>query len=252
MRKIALGVLGGFGALVIACGGSDPAPAAPSAPSAPSAPAASAPATPAAPAAPATPAAPAAPSPTPAASAAPAAAPATPAAEAAYTDPNEHPDGFLLTPLFTKKTKPSSFPKKSAKDGECWTTVGITGDHGKDFPALLAACGTPTGLVEYVKPMEGKLHSKHDPRDVYKIPLVGGYCYRYFAVADSGISDLDLLIQKPGGALVGDDQTTSPVAIIESDKPWCVDEDQTLEFHVKVDGPGSGGYAFGIWARPGK
>jgi hypothetical protein len=225
-------------ASVTACGGGTPPPDAPAPPAAsPLAPSTTA-VTPPPPVAP--PIAPAAAPPPPAPS---------PAAEA-WSDPNEKPDGFVLAPLFDKKKSKASFPKKTANDADCWATVGVTGDHTKDYAAIVAACGAPTGLAEYVHPIEGKLHHLHDPRDVYKISLLGGYCYRYFAVADSGIADLDLLIEKPGGALVGDDKTNSPIAIIESDKPWCVDEDQTLEFHVQVDGPGSGGYLFGAWARP--
>ncbi len=104
--------------------------------------------------------------------------------------------------------------------------------------------------MEYVKPVEGKLHHKHDPEDVFAMPVFAGYCYRYFAIADATISDLDLLIEKTGGALVGDDKTNSPYAIIDSEQAWCQDEDQSLEFHVCVDGPGKGGYTFGAWARP--
>jgi len=170
-----------------------------------------------------------------------------------YTDPNEKPDGFALTPLFDKRKTKSSFPKASADDATCWATVNVSGNHSTDYDAIVAACGMKTGLSEYAKPIEGKLHQKHDPRDVYTLKLLGGYCYRYFAVADAGITDLDLLIEKPGGALVGDDKTNSPIAIIESDKPWCVDDDQTLEFHVQVKGTsGTGGYSFGVWARPKK
>jgi hypothetical protein len=183
-----------------------------------------------------------------AATAAPAAAPA----QAAWSDPNEKPDGYELTALFDRKKSKASFPKKTVGDGECWTSVGVTGDHDKDFAAIVSACGTPTGLAEYAKPIEGKLHHEHDPRDVYKMKVLSGYCYRYFAVADNGIKDLDLLIEKPGGALVGDDKTTSPVVIIESDQPWCQDDDQTLEFHVEVKAGSSdtGGYVLGVWARP--
>ncbi|HEY2517635.1 MAG TPA: hypothetical protein VGI39_42490, partial [Polyangiaceae bacterium] len=141
-------------------------------------------------------------------------------------------------------------PKKAVGDEQCWSTVSPTGEHAKDYAALVAACGTPTGLAEYAKPVDGKLHHQHDPSDVFSLPVLAGYCYRYFAVADSSITDLDLLIEKPGGALVGDDKTSSPIAIIETGDTWCQDEDQTLEFHVKVDGPGKGGYTFGVWARP--
>jgi hypothetical protein len=227
---------------LIGCGGSTPASEAPSGANAAGL---SAPATPSQPAS-ATPSAPAAP----ATDAVPTVPPASVAAtDAKYDDPGEHPDGHEMEPLFTKAKKPT-FPKKTVNDRDCWASLGVSGQHDKDYQTIVNACGTPAGLVEYAKPVLGRLHHKHDPRDVYKLKLLGGYCYRYFAVADSGINDLDVLIQKPGGALVGDDKTSSPIAIIESDQPWCLDDDQTLEFHVKVDGVGTGGYVFGVWARP--
>jgi len=241
MRILGGTATGLIAASILACGGSAPPPDTPATanPPVPAAVAATAPAAAAHP-----------PEPVPAPSTAPPAVAPAPSASEAWSDPNEKPDGFALSPLFDKKKAKSSFPKKSANDAECWTAVVANGDHTHDYDAILAACGTPTGLAEYAHPIEGKLHHVHDPRDIYKLSLLGGYCYRYFAVADSGIADLDLLIEKPGGALVGDDKTNSPVAIIETDKPWCLDDDQTLEFHVQVDGPGSGGYLFGVWARP--
>jgi hypothetical protein len=231
-----------FGALVAACGGSPP-------------PAAEAPASNATAAAPASaPATATATGPATATATGPATATATKGAaeDAPLDDPNESagPITLAMAPEFDKSKGKTTFPKKATSDGECWTKVNVSGDHAKDYDAIVAACGAPTGLLEYAKPATGKLHHKHDPADVFAMPLLAGYCYRFFAVADSSINDLDLLIEKPGGALVGDDKTNSPIAIIESDKPWCMDDDLKVEFHVKVDGPGKGGYTFGVWARP--
>jgi len=217
------------------CGGDTPPPATPS--SASAAPAASTAASPAAASAPAS-------TPAPAASVA-AVDPDPP-----LDDPNEQAGPIAMAPEFDKSKAKSTFPKKAKPDAQCWSQVPATGDHAKDFQAIVAACGSPTGLIEYTKPVEGKLHHKHDPEDVFTMPVLAGYCYRYFAIADSTISDLDLLIEKKGGALVGDDKTNSPFAIIDTEQPWCQDEDQSLEFHVRVDGPGKGGYTFGVWARP--
>ncbi len=30
----------------------------------------------------------------------------------------------------------------------------------------------------------------------------------------------------------------------------CIDKDVQIEFVIAVEGPGSGGYGFGIWVRP--
>ncbi len=244
MRQTIVGaLLGAVGVMLLACGG-DATPPAASPPSAtPTA------ATPGAPAAPASPAAPAAAAPAPA----PAVAAAAPAVDPdpPLPDPNESAGPIAMKPEFDKKKAKSSFPKKTASE-PCWSSVSPTGDHAKDYAAIVAACGTPTGLVEYTKPQEGTLHHKYDPVDIFTMPVYGGYCYRYFAIADSTIKDIDLLIEKKGGDLVGADKTDGPFAIIDTDKPWCQDDDANLEFHVKIDGLGKGGYTFGVWARPNK
>jgi len=168
-----------------------------------------------------------------------------------YEDLGEVHDPATLTPLFTKTTRPS-FPKSTIDERECWQRIGVTGDAGKDFHALTASCGTPTGAVEYASPAVGKLHSVHDKRDTFNLKIQGGLCYRFFGVADGSIKDLDILIERKGGDLVGDDKTNGPVAIIDSDKTWCMDHDGDYQFLVEVDGPGTGNYVFGVWAKPKK
>ncbi len=69
-----------------------------------------------------------------------------------------------------------------------------------------------------------------------------------FGVGDSTINDLDILIEQRG-SLVGDDKTNGPVAIIESEKAWCMERDGVYNFLVQVHGEGQGHYVFGIWAR---
>ena len=190
-----------------------------------------------------------APAPTAAAVAAvPTAAP-TPSAEPGYDDPEEASDPATLAPLFASNAKPA-FPKASVGERECWQSVSLVGNARKDFDAIVARCGTPTGAVEFVKPKMGKLHAVKDKRDTFLVKVHGGRCYRFFGVADGTIQDLDILIEKGNGDLVGDDKTNGPVAIIESDKAWCLDRDGDYQFRVQVDGTGEGHYVFGVWARP--
>jgi hypothetical protein len=164
-------------------------------------------------------------------------------------DPDESPVAIRLTPLFTKN-KPPKFPKATIGDRECWQEMELSGDAAKDYASLIARCGAPTGVAEYVHPAKGHLHHKHDQRDSFKLALEKGYCYRYFAVADSTIDDLDILVTRYGGDMVGDDQTKGQVAIIQSDKPWCMDDDADYDFEVAVNGQGQGNYMLGVWARP--
>ena len=167
-----------------------------------------------------------------------------------HDDPAEVNGTITMAPQVAKSTPKSKFPKASVTDRACWEGIGLTGDHDKDYAEIIAKCGGPTGLLEYARPVSGKLHHKHDKRDSYTMKLAGGLCYRYFGVADGGITDLDILIEKPNGALVADDKTSQPVAIIEGDKPWCLDQDAEYNFQIEVDGEGRGGYTFGVWARP--
>jgi hypothetical protein len=213
---------------LLACGGGTPAPAAPTP-------------DPASAASAGTPSASATPAPSSAASAPPA-APADDKYEDAETDPT------TLQPLFDKGGRPS-FPKATGSPATCWQQVSLTGSAEKDYDALAAKCGAPTGAVPYVKPALGKLHSVKDKRDTYLLHLQGGLCYRYFGVADGTVKDLDILILQAKGALVGDDKATGPIAIIEMDKAWCQDRDVDYQFGVEVDGTGTGNYVFGVWAQ---
>jgi hypothetical protein len=226
---------------LVACGGSTPPPVAPDTAPKDSTPSPSASAS-SAPAAASTPAS--TPSPAPASPSASASAAAT------YDDPDEAKDPATLTPLFEKGAKPV-FPKATASEKDCWQTVSLVGDARKDYDALVGKCGSATGALEYVKPAIGRLHSVKDKRDTFLVKVHGGLCYRFFGVSDGTIKDLDILILR-NNSLLGQDKVEGPVAIIDSDKAWCIDTDGDFEFRVEVDGQGDGRYAFGVWARPNK
>jgi hypothetical protein len=104
-------------------------------------------------------------------------------------------------------------------------------------------------MLEYTKPGEGRLHITHDKRDEFTLKVQKGMCYRYFAVADDGIKDIDIIVLKKG-ALLAMDKTEQSVAVIDTEKLWCVDEDMDLQFNIEIDGRGAGGYTFGVWTRP--
>jgi hypothetical protein len=204
-------------------------------------------------AAPVAPSTPAQGAPAAAPAAAPASAPVVAASGAAdsYDDPLESKEPVTLVPLFARAKAPA-FPKATTDEHECWQTVMLTGAAQKDFDALVARCGTPTGSIEYVKPSAGKLHHAKDKRDQFVVHVQGGLCYRFFGVADATIEDLDILIERTNGDLVGEDRTRGPVAIIDTDKAWCMDREGDYQFDVQIDGTGTGTYVFGVWARPQK
>ena len=187
-------------------------------------------------------------------SAPPTTASAAPSASAAasddsYDDPNESAAAIVMQPEVTKATPKSTFPKAKTSDGDCWKTVSFTGQHDKDWQPLIDKCGTPTGMVEYVKPQNGKLHHIKDAVDSFTAPMSKGMCYRVFAVADQSIHDIDIVILR-NGAILGTDDMHQPVAIIQGSAPFCPEDDANYSFDVKVKGEGKGAYTFGIWTRP--
>jgi phosphatidylglycerol:prolipoprotein diacylglycerol transferase len=141
------------------------------------------------------------------------------------------------------------FPKQTVGFHDCWKSIGLSGNAEKDYRTIIAACGEPTGMLEFVAPARGELGPSHK-RDTFSVKMDNDYCYRIFAAGDASIGDLDIRVEKNGGALVLVDKTTQPVAIIDSDKAWCADQDTTYTVHFDVDGPGHGKYVFGIWAKP--
>ncbi|MGH7434582.1 MAG: hypothetical protein ACRENE_02830 [Polyangiaceae bacterium] len=173
---------------------------------------------------------------------------AAPSAGGAY-DVVKGRDPIRLTPLFDRASAPA-FPAATASEMACWRTTPVVGKAREDYEKLLSSCGAATGAVQYVRPAMGHLHHKHQRRDVFVLPIQGGLCYRVFGVGDATIQDLDVLIEQRG-ALVGDDRATGPVAIIQSDKAWCIDHDGVYNFLVQTHGEGQGNYVFGVWARKG-
>lgn len=159
-------------------------------------------------------------------------------------------DGTItLEPLMSAPdpSAAASFPKQTASDAECFKSVGLTGKSSADYDALIAACGAPTGCKEFVRHVVGKLDDAHH-RDTYVLKMLGGYCYRFFAVGDETLGNVDIRVERPDGALVSIDQSKQSIAILDPDATWCKTHDR--EFHVVVEAKGAGGYALGIWARP--
>ncbi len=185
---------------------------------------------------------------TPTASAAPSASSASGAGET-YDDPNESAVAIDMPVLVKKGTPKSAYPKATVKDGDCYKTVGFSGQHDKDYAALIEKCGTPTGMLEYVKPATGKLHSVKDAVDSFTMVMSKGSCYRLFAVGDQTIHDIDVVILR-NGAILGSGAMTQPVEIIQGSAPFCPEDDGNYSFDVKVKGDGKGAYTFGVWVRP--
>lgn len=155
-------------------------------------------------------------------------------------------DGSFVLENILKKE--ADFPKPTTTDAQCNKGLGFTGTADKDYPELMSKCGGPTGMREFVKTASGSLDEKH-LRDVYAFKMLGGYCYRFFAVADDTVQGLKIRVQRPAGAVLSMATSKNFVAIMNPEGPWCKTHDREFRLVVETNG-GHGKYQFGVWARP--
>lgn len=153
-----------------------------------------------------------------------------------------------LLGLFDKTAKKSEFPKKIIADGDCWKATALGGTAENGYAAIAGKCGPPTGMKEFVTKASGKLDAKH-PRDAYSVKMLGGFCYRFFAIGDESIGNLGIRVQTPKGALLSIGQSSRAAAILDPEEAWCKTHDRELTFVVEAPS-GKGSYVFGVWARP--
>jgi hypothetical protein len=74
-----------------------------------------------------------------------------------------------------------------------------------------------------------------------------GHCYRAYAVAASGIQDLDLLIKDSTGAVAGEDSTDDPTPVVQEDGAVCFKTADQASVVVSI-GAGGGAYAVQVWS----
>lgn len=163
--------------------------------------------------------------------------------------PSVNADGVLL--LENLVLTGATFPSAVGSDAACTSGVGLTGAYDKDYDAVAAACGAGTGMKEFVRRASGVLNAEHQ-RDTYRFKMLGGYCYRFFVVGEPSLSQINVFVNRPNGALLSLISTKQGVAILDPKEPWCKKHDR--EFHIVVEAKtgSSGQYNFGIWARPNK
>ena len=158
-------------------------------------------------------------------------------------------DGSITLENLLKLGAPASdFPKSTTADAECTKALSISGESAKDYSTITGKCGAPTGLKEYVKTVTGKFDATHT-HDTYVFKMAGGFCYRFFAVADSTVKTIDIRVQRPEGALISVATSKNFVAIMNPDGVWCKTHDREFRLVVETGG-GQGNYTFGVWARP--
>jgi len=153
--------------------------------------------------------------------------------------------------MLLKKGETSGFPSASESDSSCLGQAGLVGDSVKDFNEVAKHCGANTGMKPMTKIVTKKLDGSHT-RDTYDYKMVGGFCYRFFAVGAPSLQNFAFRVERPNGAFVSGTQTTEGVAVLDPKEPWCKKHDREFHLVIEAKGKSSGAYTLGIWARPSK
>lgn len=115
-------------------------------------------------------------------------------------------------------------------------------DPIRDVTRLVTTCAQPTGMTRvFEAPLEGAV-AKDAPPVVFDFQMVGGHCYRLFAVASPGINDLGVEVRSSRGTLLASDHRTDRIAIVQPDRPFCSLADDAGTVVVTALG-GSGSFA---------
>jgi len=130
----------------------------------------------------------------------------------------------------------------------CYSSFAPTGDAEGDLARLVRDCGTTGGMRAVTKVKLGT-QSSEDPVDrfAFQVPAPDK-CYRVYAVGDSSIKDLDLLLRGPKGTSMIADITHDSWPVLPPREPVCFSEPGLYMLEVSVY-RGAGRYALQVWGR---
>ncbi len=130
----------------------------------------------------------------------------------------------------------------------CYSSFAPTGDAEGDLARLVRDCGTTGGMRAVTKVKLGT-QSADDPVDRYAFQVPApDKCYRVYAVGDSAIKDLDLLLRGPKGTSMVADITHDSWPVLPPREPVCFSEPGLYMLEVSVY-KGAGRYALQVWGR---
>ena len=122
--------------------------------------------------------------------------------------------------------------------------VAASADVATSVDQMAKGCADTTRM-HMIDSFKGSQAATNPPQS-FKFHADANHCYRAYAVAASGISDLDLLIKDSAGAVAGEDSTDDPTPVTLEDGAVCfkVADDATVMVSI---GGGAGAYAGQIW-----
>jgi hypothetical protein len=121
-----------------------------------------------------------------------------------------------------------------------------TDDLSADVDKMAKACASTTKMHVVGDTFKGTQTASNVPQS-FKFKAQASHCYRAYAAAAPGITDLDLLIKDSTGAVAGEDSTEDPTPVVMEDGAVCFSADDDASVVVSV-GAGGGGYAIQVWS----
>lgn len=136
-------------------------------------------------------------------------------------------------------------PLEGGLFASCANGLVAEDDPVVDVTRLFAVCGPPTGMDRGTDaPLEGAISEGRAPATL-PLELRAGRCYRVFAVADPHVVELDVELRSSRDTLIASDHQSGRVAIVQPDRPFCVQADDTARLLVSAR-EGSGAFALEI------
>jgi hypothetical protein len=96
--------------------------------------------------------------------------------------------------------------------------------------------------------MEGKV-ARAGPPSTHRFQARRGECYRLFAVAGRGVTDLDVAVRSSRGSRVAKDHGEDRWPVVHPERPFCTFDDDTFTVQFTA-GRGAGSYAAQVWRLP--
>lgn len=140
------------------------------------------------------------------------------------------------------------FPDRKVGYEACYKGFQMTGNADRDMQDLTRRCGKPCGMLPMSEIVVGR-QDERDRVDIYGINLRADRCYRFFAVGDQGVQDLDSALADGEGNILVRDVFNDAAPIIGPKEPYCPESDGRYKFVVSV-ARGGGTFKFQVWQGP--
>ncbi len=128
----------------------------------------------------------------------------------------------------------------------CHATFKSTASPEIAVAAMAKGCAAATKMKPLGKPESATLDSKGQPSS-YPLHAKAGKCYRVYGWADSGVTDLDVVLLDSTGATASEDETTDPSPVLAEDGAVCFRVEDYATVVTRVEA-GKGKVALQVWS----